>query len=77
MELSAEKPISAVDRELCRHCGNCTRCPYLAIELDNEKVPRTDPARCVGCSLCAQKCFSGALHMRPRTAEEAAALRES
>ena len=77
MELSAEKAISAVDRELCRHCGNCTRCPYLAIELDNEKVPRTDPARCVGCSLCAQKCFSGALYMRPRTAEEAAALRES
>jgi formate hydrogenlyase subunit 6/NADH:ubiquinone oxidoreductase subunit I len=39
-------------------------------------VPRTDPARCIGCSICAQKCFSGALYMRERNAEENALLCE-
>lgn len=77
MELSAVKKISTVTRELCQHCGNCTRCPYLAISLDEDKVPVTDATRCVGCSICVQKCFSGALAMRERTAEEAAALREA
>jgi dihydropyrimidine dehydrogenase (NAD+) subunit PreA len=76
-ELPAVKQISAVDADLCVHCGNCTRCPYLAIALDGEKVPATDPARCVGCSFCTLMCFTGALSMRDRTPAEAAALRET
>jgi NADPH-dependent glutamate synthase beta subunit-like oxidoreductase/dihydroorotate dehydrogenase/Pyruvate/2-oxoacid:ferredoxin oxidoreductase delta subunit len=75
-DLSAVKRISAVERRLCVHCGNCSRCPYQAIELDRRRVPRTDPARCIGCSLCAQRCFAGALSMRDRTAAERAALKE-
>ncbi|MGE5236157.1 MAG: FAD-dependent oxidoreductase [Acidobacteriota bacterium] len=75
--LSAVKGISAVNRELCLHCGNCTRCPYLAISLDEELVPATDPARCVGCSFCTLQCFAGALAMRPRTEQETAALCEA
>jgi heterodisulfide reductase subunit A len=75
--LPALKRISAVTAELCVHCGNCTRCPYLAITLDGEKLPVTDPARCVGCSFCTQQCFTGALAMRERTAHEAALLREA
>ena len=74
--LSAVKQVSQVAAELCVHCGNCTRCPYLAISLDGEKLPRTDPARCVGCSFCTLMCFAGALAMRDRTPEEAAALVE-
>ena len=77
MELSAVKKISAVKKELCMHCGNCTRCPYLAISLDSDTVPQTDPERCVGCSICVQKCFSGALYMRERTQKELAALKEA
>ena len=72
MELSAPKKLPEVDAELCEHCGNCTRCPYLAIILNREKVPVFDPAFCMGCSLCAQKCFAGAISMRPRTARELA-----
>ena len=75
-DLGAEKRISAVDRRLCVHCGNCARCPYQAIELDRRGVPRTDPSRCIGCSLCAQRCFAGALSMRERSAAERASLRE-
>ncbi|MCX5795902.1 MAG: FAD-dependent oxidoreductase [Elusimicrobia bacterium] len=77
MELSPVKKISAVKDELCMHCGNCTRCPYLAVSLSDEKVPETDPERCVGCSICTQKCFSGALYMRQRTHKELAALKEA
>ena len=77
MELSSVKKISAVRSELCRHCGNCGRCPYLAIELDAKRVPSTDSSRCVGCSICTKKCFSGALYMRERTKKESAALCEA
>ncbi|MBI5240571.1 MAG: FAD-dependent oxidoreductase [Elusimicrobia bacterium] len=77
MELSSVKKISQVQPELCMHCGNCTRCPYLAISLDKDKVPQTDPERCVGCSICSQKCFSGALSMRERTQKELAVLQEA
>ncbi len=76
MELSAEKKISDCDDELCLSCGNCSRCPYQAIALDENRHPQTDPARCVGCSICVQKCFSGALAMRARRPDEKAALRE-
>lgn len=76
MDLSAEKKISHGDDDLCLSCGNCGRCPYLAISFDERRHPRTDPARCVGCSICVQKCFAGALAMRGRSAEEKAALRE-
>lgn len=77
MDLSAEKKISDIDPDLCQHCGNCTRCPYLAITLDEEKVPQTDASKCIGCSICAQKCFSGALFMRERTKKEKSLLSEA
>ena len=76
MELSPEKKISSCDKDLCLSCGNCSRCPYLAISMDEENHPVTDPAKCIGCSICVQKCFSGALFMRERSVEEKAALRE-
>ena len=75
-DLPAKKKISTVDRRLCVHCGNCCRCPYLAIRLNRRKNPQTDPARCIGCSLCVQRCFTGALSMRERSATERTALRE-
>ena len=64
MELPEASKIPEVDIELCLHCGNCTRCPYLAIGLDEEKIPVIDDGRCVGCSLCTLRCFSGALKMK-------------
>jgi len=74
MALTATKKLPEVSRELCEHCGNCVRCPYLAITLDGEKVPVFDPRHCIGCSLCAQKCFAGAITMRERTERELLAL---
>jgi dihydropyrimidine dehydrogenase (NAD+) subunit PreT len=74
MALSATKKLPAVMAELCEHCGNCTRCPYQAITLNGKKVPVFEPSLCIGCSLCAQKCFAGAISMRPRTPKELAAL---
>ncbi|MDD5362580.1 MAG: FAD-dependent oxidoreductase [Ignavibacteria bacterium] len=77
MELTATKKISSVNDELCEHCGNCTRCPYLAIELNNKSIPQTDASKCIGCSICVQKCFAGALYMRERTPEEMSVLNEA
>jgi NADPH-dependent glutamate synthase beta subunit-like oxidoreductase/dihydroorotate dehydrogenase len=75
--LTARKKLPAVVRELCERCGNCTRCPYQAITLDGQTIPLFDPAFCIGCSLCAQKCFAGAIFMRERTKEELAAMQET
>jgi NADPH-dependent glutamate synthase beta subunit-like oxidoreductase/dihydroorotate dehydrogenase/Pyruvate/2-oxoacid:ferredoxin oxidoreductase delta subunit len=77
MELTPVKQISAVNKDLCEHCGNCERCPYLAIELDSKKVPVTDASRCIGCTICVQKCFAGALYMRERTEQEMNVLNEA
>jgi len=77
MALSPVKTVSEFDYDLCTSCGNCSRCPYLAITLDDLGRPHSDPALCIGCSICAQKCFIGAINMRQRTPEELAALVEN
>ena len=77
MALSPVKKISSIDPDMCVLCGNCARCPYLAIGLDDQGHLYTDPARCIGCSICVQKCFTGAISMRERTAEELAVLQEN
>lgn len=66
MDLPAKKLMPDVLEELCTHCGNCTRCSYMALSFDENKIPRTDYSRCVGCSICVQKCFTQALYMRER-----------
>ncbi|MBT9169084.1 MAG: NAD-dependent dihydropyrimidine dehydrogenase subunit PreA [Syntrophomonadaceae bacterium] len=76
MSLTPTKKISACDTDICLICGNCSRCPYQAISLDEKRHPVTDAAKCIGCSICVQKCFSEALSMRDRTPEETAALKE-
>lgn len=63
MDLPPKTKSSTLTKELCVHCGNCTRCPYLAITLDEELFPVIDKDKCVGCSLCAKLCFAGALYM--------------
>jgi len=76
MALSPIKEISEFNYDLCTSCGNCAGCPYLAIQLDDKARPHSDPANCIGCSICAQKCFVGAITMRQRTSEELALLGE-
>ena len=77
MALSPIKKLSDFNYNLCTSCGNCARCPYLAISLDDEGRPHSDPALCIGCSICAKKCFVGAITMRERTPEELAVLVEN
>jgi NADPH-dependent glutamate synthase beta subunit-like oxidoreductase/dihydroorotate dehydrogenase/Pyruvate/2-oxoacid:ferredoxin oxidoreductase delta subunit len=76
MSLTPIKKISDANPLWCVSCGNCARCPYLAIVLDDKGLPHTDPALCIGCSICAKKCFTGAINMRVRSAEEQALLKE-
>jgi dihydroorotate dehydrogenase/Pyruvate/2-oxoacid:ferredoxin oxidoreductase delta subunit len=66
MELLPQQKVSSSIAELCQHCGNCTRCPYLAISLNDRKEPVIDEEKCIGCSLCVQKCFAGALIMKDK-----------
>jgi len=63
--LSPVKKIPQVDDSLCASCGNCTHCGHRAVTLKEGK-PVFDPQKCVGCSFCAQMCFTGALLMIER-----------
>jgi dihydropyrimidine dehydrogenase (NAD+) subunit PreA len=77
MALTPIKKISEANLEYCVSCGNCARCPYLAITLDEDGYPHTDPELCIGCSICAKKCFVGAIAMRERTPGELVLLKEN
>ncbi len=77
MELSPIKMISDCNTDLCLQCGNCLRCPYMAISFDEDKYPITDPEKCIGCGMCNFQCFTGAMSMRDRTSEETASLKEA
>nr|MDK2850213.1 dihydropyrimidine dehydrogenase [Candidatus Cloacimonadota bacterium] len=63
MDLEPKHKHSVLIRDLCVKCGNCSRCPYLAIELDEEGYPTMDEEKCMGCSLCVQLCWTQALKM--------------
>jgi hypothetical protein len=63
-ELPAAKGVCEVDSALCTCCGNCSRCPYLAIALDPRGIPAVDATRCTGCGECVEECFAGALAIR-------------
>jgi NADPH-dependent glutamate synthase beta subunit-like oxidoreductase/dihydroorotate dehydrogenase/Pyruvate/2-oxoacid:ferredoxin oxidoreductase delta subunit len=77
MDLDPEKKISTVEKDLCVSCGNCTRCPYMAITLDEDGYPQTEAEKCIGCGLCTLQCFVGALSMRTRTPRERAARKRA
>ena len=77
MALSPIKKISDIEMSICVRCGNCARCPYLAISVDENDHLHTDASKCIGCSICALKCFVGAISMRARTPAELAALRDN
>ncbi|MFH1037736.1 MAG: FAD-dependent oxidoreductase [PVC group bacterium] len=76
MALTPVKQISTVDEDLCVHCGNCARCPYLAISLNDKLIPETDAEKCIGCGMCTFLCPAGALSLRDRDEEETKALKE-
>ncbi|MBD3224204.1 MAG: NAD(P)-binding protein [Caldithrix sp.] len=58
--------IPQVYEDWCEQCGNCTRCSYNAVRLNDDRIPQFDAERCVGCSFCVQNCFAGALTMVER-----------
>jgi NADPH-dependent glutamate synthase beta subunit-like oxidoreductase/Pyruvate/2-oxoacid:ferredoxin oxidoreductase delta subunit len=62
---SAEQTVAVLERSRCTACGNCTRCPEVAIALDARGTPVIDPARCTGCGLCVEQCLPEALTMAP------------
>jgi len=74
MDLDGTKQISNCTDDLCVQCGNCTRCPYLAISLNADGYPETDPSKCIGCSLCVLQCPAKALRLRDRTPKEKQAM---
>ncbi len=55
--IEAEGIVADIDLTNCDQCNLCyKRCPYGAIEIDDEKRPSVIKALCKGCGLCAADC---------------------
>jgi heterodisulfide reductase subunit A len=55
--IEAEGIVADIDLTDCSQCGLCSkRCPYSAIEVDEEQNPQVIQALCKGCGLCAADC---------------------
>ncbi len=67
-EVNMEKLIAVV-----RGCTGCDTCRWLckagAIAFDHDGA-HIDPAKCVGCGVCADNCQSFAIRMKPREKKE-------
>jgi heterodisulfide reductase subunit A len=55
--IEAEGIVADIDLTNCNQCNLCyNRCPYGAIEINEEKEPSVIKALCKGCGLCAADC---------------------
>lgn len=55
--VEAEGIVADIDLTQCNNCGLCyKRCPYSAIQVDENKQPAVIKALCKGCGLCAADC---------------------
>ncbi|RJR22728.1 MAG: hydrogenase iron-sulfur subunit [Desulfobacteraceae bacterium] len=55
--VEAEGIVADIDLADCNKCGLChKRCPYSAIQVNEEKEPSVIKALCKGCGLCAADC---------------------
>ena len=76
--IEAEGIVADIDLTNCNVCGLCyKRCPYNAIELDEDKNPRVLKALCKGCGLCAADCPKECISIVHYTDEQIAAQVEA
>ncbi len=55
--IEAEGIVASIDLDNCNQCSICwKRCPYGAIDVDNEGNPHVIQGLCKGCGLCAADC---------------------
>ncbi|MBW2616224.1 MAG: hydrogenase iron-sulfur subunit [Deltaproteobacteria bacterium] len=55
--IEAEGIVAEIDLTNCNNCSICwKRCPYGAIQINEEKEPSVIKALCKGCGLCAADC---------------------
>jgi NADPH-dependent glutamate synthase beta subunit-like oxidoreductase len=63
------KAVCEVEPATCTGCGNCSRCPHLAIALDARGMPTVARDRCIGCGICLQLCLGGSLSLMGQAAD--------
>lgn len=52
------------DPEICVGCGDCNYiCPACVLELKEGKSSQANPENCLGCRMCYQECWQGAIDM--------------
>jgi len=55
--------IPAINQLLCTKCGECLKCPFEALSLNESGRIVVDPIICSGCGHCAELCQNGAVQI--------------
>ena len=59
------KPKPAIDRDVCRRCGECVRsCPMKTISMDKNKKVHINTKNCIRCFCCQELCPFDAVRIK-------------
>jgi Pyruvate/2-oxoacid:ferredoxin oxidoreductase delta subunit len=59
--------ISSIDKDACTGCEECVgRCPFDAVQMDEQQIAEVDVEKCFGCGQCATICPANAVEMVKR-----------
>jgi heterodisulfide reductase subunit A len=71
IEIYQDKAV--VNKDICIRCGTCLAvCPYSAVVLDEDKVPKVVDILCRGCGICNSECPKNAIQLRNYTDDQIA-----
>lgn len=60
---SLDNEIVAINQLLCTRCGECLKCPFNALSLNESGRVVLDPLICTGCGYCTELCKDGAVQV--------------
>ncbi len=58
-----DNEIAVINQLLCTRCGECLKCPFEALSLNESGRVVLDPLICTGCGYCTELCKDGAIQI--------------
>ena len=58
-----DNEIAAINQLLCTRCGECLKCPFDALSINENGRVVLDPLICTGCGYCTELCREGAVQI--------------
>ncbi|AEH60594.1 fumarate reductase/succinate dehydrogenase flavoprotein domain protein [Methanosalsum zhilinae DSM 4017] len=65
--ISLSPETATINYSICDHCGQCLKCPFDAIWINDSGKIEIDQVACKGCGYCTGQCPSDAIHIEGYT----------